>query len=184
MTDEQNIEINLNDDSSWKKRFTDTMVAKLKQSCEELNVEWFEPQNETDCVSLISACQQAQRKSKIDAENRASPRGGRGTVRLSQEQLSEYDYEGSGEGYDSYKEMFDDLHRKLHSSSKKERIQAERALGQLSTKALKALKNRAVQVEIKIPSDADLERYGDKGQIGLVDFLNQIWKRKSGKDDD
>lgn len=109
-------------------------------------------------------------------EDTHKPKGaGIGTVSLSPEQ-TEPDF--SGYGYDSYAEMFADIHKQLHHGNKQEQKHAKDLLGHLSVKALKALKTKNQELDIKIPSDEQI-----KHGITTVDLLNSWWRRTQKKED-
>lgn len=172
------------------------VLKKLKEKADlyGIEVEWSDIKDENDLNFIATAIKNAVEKmeeeidaktdflaeEKVKAERKVTPQSPSGSVPL---RGSDMGFDNI-EGYDSYAEMFSDLQKKAMSQNKFEATQAKKQLNALTVKAMRALRDTNKRIEIKIPSDAELERFGVHGEIGLVDILRSWWKRSGQKEKD
>lgn len=157
----------------------------LMKALEDVETERTLKEHAQSTLQLVAEKQFARRKKELNApDNITTPeelqewqktfgKAPSGVIGLAG-QLEGYYNEGE---YSSYSEMFADLHKQLHHGNKQEQKRAKQILGKLSHKALRALKDRNKRIDIKIPSDEQIE-----AGISTVDLVNAWWRRVAKKD--
>jgi hypothetical protein len=172
------VDVKIDEEKAWKARSVEQVIRRLIKRAENVGLDVSEDQiqSEQDIINLKQNIDEKTLELAEQKEAIVKRRAPSGVVPLRGQDLPDY-YNEEGE-YSSYGEMFADLHRKLHHGDKFEQAKAKEILGKLSVNALKALKRKNQEIDIRIPTDEQI-----KAGISTVDLLNDWWRRTQKKDE-